>query len=226
MLFNEKIFQNIFFSNTQRKKTLKSHWISFLAYVQWKLNINCCPCSMKIEHQNFLWMEYNNFFTTKCWPSMEIVVPRCSRWTSALGDSVIIMSIFHMKFVWVYLLPPIKSSSSSSSSRDLFIGSRCTMFWPRSISSISISIGSTDQLSINRRPNNSTFCIIRRFCCFPIFVHNKIEHLIRRVHLDNSTVWRENILSYFYSSDQNWDWDTKFEVKKSNHKKCSFSYHG
>ena len=61
----------------------------------------------------------------------------------------------------------------------------------------------TDQLSINRRLNNSTFCIIRRFCCFPIFVHNKIEHLIRRWHLDNSTVWRENILSYFYSSDQN-----------------------
>ena len=78
MLFNEKIFQNIFFSNTQRKKTLKSHWISFLAYVQWKLNIICCTCSMKIELQNFLSMEYNIFFTTECRPSMEIVVPRCS----------------------------------------------------------------------------------------------------------------------------------------------------
>ena len=33
----------------------------------------------EIELQNFLSMEYNIFFTTECRPSMEIVVPRCSR---------------------------------------------------------------------------------------------------------------------------------------------------
>ena len=74
----KKYLKKHFFQYSMKKnwKVIEHHlllmfnenWTPFVAKVQWKLNF-----------KNFLSMEYNNFFTTECQRSMEIVVPRCSR---------------------------------------------------------------------------------------------------------------------------------------------------